>query len=225
MVFYRAFQTTFKEGEGWRSHFWFSAGLPVILIVWRSFFPESEAFLRLKESKKKLNTDNEKGGFFSKIDTSVWITIKTEWLMFIYLVIFLTAFNFTTHESQDLYATLLTKQYGVGPDLKTIIVVVSNLVGIVGGIVVGSFSELFGRRLAIIICMIWCGAFSYPAFFDAKTNSWAYSLLTGGVMGAWGVAPIHLLELVNASHRAFLSGVVYQLGNLASSAASTGQVR
>ncbi|KAK6459673.1 major facilitator superfamily domain-containing protein [Scheffersomyces xylosifermentans] len=226
MVFYRAFKGTFREGEGWRALFWFSAGLPVILILWRFFIPESAAYLQLKENKAKLNGDNiEKNGFLSKIDTSVWLTIKTEWVLFIYLVLLLTAFNFTTHGSQDLYVTLLTKQYNVDQDLKTIIVVVSNLAGIVGGVVVGAFTELFGRRLSIIFCMIWCGTFIYPAFFHAKSMWWANAFLNAGVMGAWGIAPIHLLELVNATHRAFLSGVVYQLGNLASSAASTIEAR
>ncbi|ABN65148.2 carboxylic acid transporter protein [Scheffersomyces stipitis CBS 6054] len=225
MVFFRAFQGTYREGEGWRSLFWFSAGLPLILIVWRLPFPESAVYLKIKESKKRMNGDIEKTGFSKVFDKSALMTIKTEWLMFIYLVLLLTGFNFTTHGSQDLYVTLLTKQYNVDSDYRTVIVVVSNLAGIVGGVVVGSFSEVFGRRLSIIICMIWCGAFLYPAFMHAKSQWWAYAMLNAGVMGAWGIAPIHLLELVNATHRAFLSGLVYQLGNLASSAASTIEAR
>jgi SHS family lactate transporter-like MFS transporter len=42
-----------------------------------------------------------------------------------------------------------------------------------------------------------------------------------GVQGAWGVIPIHLMELSPGSLRAFVVGTSYQLGNLASSASST----
>ena len=63
----------------------------------------------------------------------------------------------------------------------------------------------------------------YPAFMLTTREA-----ITGGdfalvfcVMGIYGVIPIHLMELVNATHRTFLSGLVYQLGNLASSASLT----
>lgn len=39
--------------------------------------------------------------------------------------------------------------------------------------------------------------------------------------GAWGVIPIHLMELSPGSFRTFVVGTSYQLGNLASSASST----
>lgn len=40
-------------------------------------------------------------------------------------------------------------------------------------------------------------------------------------MGTYGIIPIHLMELVNATHRTFLSGLVYQLGNLISLPSAT----
>ncbi|KAG7665740.1 uncharacterized protein J8A68_000760 [[Candida] subhashii] len=222
MIFYRAFADTYKPGEGWRSLFFFSGGLSVILIVWRLLSPESPDFIKIQEKKNKFNADMEKGdGFLKKFDYSVFVTLKTEWLMFSYLVILYGGFNFITHGSQDLYATLLSTQFNVNFDQRTIIVAVSNVGGVIGGICMGNASELFGRRLTIIICMLWCGAFCYPAFFNADKNWWAYVLLTFGVMGAWGVGPIHLLELVNTTHRTLLAGLAYQLGNLISSASIT----
>ncbi|KAK6205567.1 Jen1 protein [Scheffersomyces amazonensis] len=220
MIFYRAFQNTYKEGEGWRSLFWFSAGPAVLLIIWRAFVPESEAFLRLQKSKAFLKKHDQQ---FKKhkFDMSILITIRTEWLLFAYLVFLMGVFNFSTHGSQDLYVTMLTNQYGVDLNLKTVIIVVCNLGGIAGGIVIGQLSELYGRRLTIIISTILAGAFLYPSFFNSKQNYPAYFFLNFFVMGNFGVVPIHLLELVNATHRTFLSGVCYQLGNLASSAAST----
>ena len=41
------------------------------------------------------------------------------------------------------------------------------------------------------------------------------------VQGAWGVIPIHLIELSPGSFRTFVVGTSYQLGNLVSSASST----
>lgn len=41
------------------------------------------------------------------------------------------------------------------------------------------------------------------------------------VQGAWGVIPIHLMELSPGSFRTFVVGTSYQLGNLVSSASST----
>lgn len=41
------------------------------------------------------------------------------------------------------------------------------------------------------------------------------------VQGAWGIIPIHLMELSPGSLRTFVVGTSYQLGNLVSSASST----
>lgn len=46
-------------------------------------------------------------------------------------------------------------------------------------------------------------------------------LIDCSVQGAWGVIPIHLMELSPGSLRAFVVGTSYQLGNLVSSASST----
>jgi SHS family lactate transporter-like MFS transporter len=41
------------------------------------------------------------------------------------------------------------------------------------------------------------------------------------LQGAWGVIPIHLMELSPGAFRTFVVGTSYQLGNLVSSASST----
>lgn len=238
VVFFRAFEMTpflDKEGEGWRNLFFFSAGLPVLLITWRLFFPESPTFVKLKEAKriieaKRLHEQEVAGikpktGIMSKfqIDHSLLVTFKTEWLMIIYLLFLMSAFNFISHGSQDLYPTLLVNQHKVTPNERTYILVIVNIGAMLGGIFFGQLTELLGRRLTICICMVWSGAFLYPSFFSKSLSGiiGGYFFLNFGVMGAWGVAPLHLIELVNTTHRSFLSGVMYQLGNLASSASST----
>lgn len=220
VVFYRAFQFSYKPGEGWRALFWFLAGLPVILIVWRLFWPESRLFLHMKAARSQ-SLDVENPGTHSH--TSLLKTLRKEWLMFGYLVLMMAGFNFTSHGSQDLYPTLLVKQYKMGPDMKTIILVVVNIGAMMGGIFFGQLTELLGRRFTIVLCMVLSGAFLYPSFFSPTYHGifGGFFFLNFCIMGAWGVVPIHILELVNPGHRAFLSGVVYQLGNLASSGSIT----
>lgn len=221
VVFFRAFGSTYKNDQGWRALFWFSAGLPLILIVWRLMFPESETFVKMKQRKQDIAKKD--GGNKHWFDRSILTSLKTEWLMFVYLIFLMSGFNFMSHGSQDLYPTLLVKQHGIGQDAKTVIMVVVNLGAICGGLFFGQLTELLGRRFTIIVCCLFSGAFLYPSFFSKNVSGiiGGYFFLNFGVMGAWGVAPLHLMELVNTTHRTFLSGLAYQLGNLASSASST----
>jgi len=62
----------------------------------------------------------------------------------------------------------------------------------------------------------------YPyTFVSNKSISAAAFFEQFCVQGAWGVIPIHLMELSPGSFRIFVVGTSYQLGNLASSASST----
>ena len=66
------------------------------------------------------------------------------------------------------------------------------------------------------------GAILYPyTFVGSKSIMAAAFFEQFCVQGAWGVIPIHLMELSPGSFRTFVVGTSYQLGNLASSASST----
>ena len=67
------------------------------------------------------------------------------------------------------------------------------------------------------------GCFTYPAFMlrSEKAILGAGFMLYFCVFGVWGILPIHLAELAPADARALVAGLSYQLGNLASAAAST----
>lgn len=141
----------------------------------------------------------------------------------IYLVLLMAMFNFSSHGSQDLFPTMLSKQYDYSEDASTVTNSVANLGALAGGIIVAHTSCFIGRRFAIIICCICGGALLYPWGFVSNPKGLNPSVffLQFFVQGAWGVVPIHLTELAPVEFRAFVTGVAYQMGNMISSASST----
>ncbi|GME70678.1 unnamed protein product [[Candida] boidinii] len=229
VIFFRAFEYT---PHSWRALFWFSSGPPVLLIIWRVFYPDTNYFLELKEARRLHN---------QKIDDAIARgedlglkkhnpfngiveALRVHWLTFIYLVLLLAGCNFNSHGSQDLFPTMLKKQVGLSADAITVTMVVLNLGAMIGGAIIGQLTELTGRRLGFIFCCILGGAFIYPVFFihEQKYIIGCGFFLQAGVMGIWSIIPSHQYELLaNTEYRALLAGLSYQLGNLASSASST----
>lgn len=127
-----------------------------------------------------------------------------------------------SHGTQDLYPTMLENQLQFTSSATTVTQVVANLGAMSGGISVGYLSEIFGRRLCIIVACIIAGALIYPYGFVSTHAVVAVAYFEQFfIQGAFGVIPVHLLELSPGSFRAFVVGSAYQLGNLASSASST----
>jgi len=148
--------------------------------------------------------------------------LKKHWLLLTYLVLLMAGFNFMSHGSQDLYPTMLQNQYNFSPDAVTVTQVVANLGAMTGGTTIGYCSQIFGRRFSIIFICIIGGALLYPYTFVSSEKIAAAAFFEQFcVQGAWGVIPIHLMELSPGSFRTFVVGTSYQLGNLASSASST----
>ena len=132
-----------------------------------------------------------------------------------YLVLLMTAFNWMSHGTQDIYPTFLKTGIGLSPTTATWIAVIYNLGAIVGGTLFGSLSQRFGRRRMIVIAAV-LGLPIVPIF----AYSTAAGMLCVGsflmqmmVQGAWGVIPAHLTELSPDEIRGFYPGVTYQLGN------------
>jgi SHS family lactate transporter-like MFS transporter len=104
----------------------------------------------------------------------------------------------------------------------TVTQVVANLGAMTGGTLVGYFSQTFGRRFSIIMTCILGGLLLYPYSFVSNSGVIAAAFFEQFcVQGAWGVIPIHLMELSPGSFRTFVVGTSYQLGNLVSSASAT----
>ncbi|KAL1305339.1 hypothetical protein AAFC00_002237 [Neodothiora populina] len=214
VVFARALVNT--TSHGWRPLFWFGACPPILFIIFRMFLPETQAY-REREAVRE-GSDNVGKTFIREGK----VALKKHWLLLIYMVLLMAGFNFMSHGSQDLYPTLLSSQYGFSPNKVTVTQVVANLGAITGGSVVGYCSSIFGRRFTIIVVCIVGGAILYPYGFVSNNGVIAAAFFQQFcVQGAWGVIPIHLMELSPGSFRTFVVGTAYQLGNLASSASST----
>lgn len=213
-VFARAFVNT--VGQGWRPLFWFGAGPPVLIIIFRLCLPETNAYL---ERKRLREEEPNAAQVFLKEGK---VALKRHWMLLIYMVLLMAGFNFMSHGSQDLYPTMLTNQYNFSANQVTVTQVVANLGAMTGGTLVGYSSSIFGRRFCIIVMCILGGALLYPYTFTSSDAVIAAAFFQQFcVQGAWGVIPIHLMELSPGSFRTFVVGTSYQLGNLVSSASST----
>ena len=137
----------------------------------------------------------------------------------------MTAFNYMSHGTQDLYPTFLEKQRGFGVSAKSAITIVYAFGAICGGTIVGFYSQRWGRRRCIILCAL-CGIVLIPLWIFAPTTA---LLIIGGflmqfmVQGAWGVVPVHLNELSPPEYRGTFPGLAYQLGNFAAAYAAQQQ--
>lgn len=139
-----------QTGSTWRIMFWAGAGFALLAIPIRFFVPESQAFEKTKEARKLMSRS-----FF----TEIWYMIKNHFLRVIYMIILLAFFNFFSHGSQDLYPTFLTTQLGYTATEQTVTSVIYNIGAIVGGIIIGFYSNYFGRKIAIMVCCVFVGAF------------------------------------------------------------------
>jgi len=202
--------------DGWRPLFWFGGAMPVLLIIFRLFLGETDAFVERQRVRK---AGDSVGKTFIQEGK---VALRRHWKVLIYMVLLAAGFNFMSHGSQDLYPTLLKNQYGFSATQVTVTQIVANLGAMTGGTTIGYLSQMFGRRFSIIVICFIGGALLYPYSFIGDNSVMAAAFFEQFcVQGAWGVIPIHLMELSPGSFRTFVVGTSYQLGNLVSSASST----
>jgi MFS transporter, SHS family, lactate transporter len=192
---------------GWRGMFMVGV-IPALLVLYiRRTVPESPSWSKQAAA--------ERG--------STLAVLKSHWRLAVYAVVLMTAFNFFSHGTQDIYPTFLQEQHKLTPHVVSVIAVVYNIGAIWGGILFGSLSEQFGRRRCIIIAAL----LSLPAIplwaFAASPVVLAIGafLIQFTVQGAWGIVPVHLNELSPDTARGTFPGFVYQLGNLLASVNAT----
>ncbi len=191
---------------GWRGMFAIGV-LPAVLIFFiRRNVPESPAWLAGRAEKIAAGPHPLVQAF------------KTRWPLFVYAILFMAAFNYMSHGTQDLYPTFLTLQHGFTPALVGTLTAIMNVGAIVGGVAFGWLSQRWGRRNMIVVCAL-LGIVLIPLWAFSQT---AVMLGLGGflmqiaVQGAWGIIPAHLNEISPAEIRGTFPGLTYQLGNLIS---------
>ena len=214
VCFQRAFDNTTRT---WQNMFFFSAGVPVIFIIWRFINPETDNYQRQKARFEQgaIQKHSKVAEFTSEAKRAM----KAYWLIIIYMVFMMSGFNFSSHGSQDLYPTMLIEEYNFGHDRSTVVNVCANLGAIVGGIIISHASTFIGRRAAILIGNVTAAAFIYPWAFKPM---WITAFfMQFGIQGSWSVVPIHLNELAPPQFKSVVVGTSYQLGNLVSSASAT----
>lgn len=195
---------------GWRGMFVIGA-LPALLVFYiRSAVPESEVWRR--GQARRLAADM----------SPLWNAFKNNAVLFVYAILLMTAFNFMSHGTQDLYPTFLQKQRGLSTGMVSLVTIIMNVGAMCGGILFGHFSQRFGRRKSIILASI-LGMIVIPLWvFAPGTASLAIAAFAMQFMvqGAWGVIPAHLNELSPDDVRGTFPGFTYQMGNLLSAGAA-----
>jgi MFS transporter, SHS family, lactate transporter len=184
---------------GWRGMFMVGV-LPALLVLYvRTKVEESPAWLEREQKGPQ-----------------IFETIVQRWPLFVYMIVLMTAFNFFSHGTQDLYPTFLQVQRKFPQPTVAAIAIIYNIGAILGGLCFGTFSERIGRRRTICIAalltlpIIPLWAFSSSPFWLA-VGAFGMQFL---VQGAWGVIPVHLNELSPPDARGTFPGFTYQLGNL-----------
>jgi MFS transporter, SHS family, lactate transporter len=190
---------------GWRGMFMVGV-IPALLVFYiRRSVPESPSW---RSTTARSNT---------------LTVLRSHWRLGIYAVGLMTAFNFFSHGTQDLYPTFLQVQHKMTPHEVGLIAVIYNIGAIIGGISFGSLSERFGRRHTIIITAV-LSLLVLPLWAFSTSMVWlavGAFLMQVMVQGAWGVIPAHLNELSPDDARGTFPGFTYQLGNLIASVNAT----
>ena len=96
--------------------------------------------------------------------------LAANWKRFGYLVLLMAMMNFLSHGTQDLYPTFLQQQRHFGPGMTTIISVISMIGAIVGGTLIGLYSDRSGRRRAMITAECVCAAGDSAVGFRSRSR-------------------------------------------------------
>lgn len=188
---------------GWRGMFFVGLAPAFLALLIRLKVEESPRFVEASTAPRP----------------GVLASVAANWQLVLYLVVLMTAFNFLSHGTQDMYPTFLQKQHHFDTHLTGLLTIMLNLGSLVAAVLAGAASERWGRRRTVMVAAL----FALPVI-----PLWAYGqslpvlalgafLIGGAGQGAWAVVPAYLNELSPPALRAMFPGLVYQLGNLIAS--------
>jgi len=186
---------------GWRGLFAFSLLPAMISLTLRTRLKESEVWEKVKLTSRKPSEVMRHPAVLRR---------------FVYLILLMTAFNWMSHGTQDIYPTFLKEGLHFSSNTALSVAIIYNIGALIGGSIVGTASQHIGRRRAIVFA----AALALPIVPLFTYSTQLGFIILGSfliqmcVQGAWGVIPVHLSELSPDEIRGFYPGVTYQLGNL-----------
>jgi SHS family lactate transporter-like MFS transporter len=184
---------------GWRPLF-FLGGVPALLALYVRFgVRESEVWERTAR----------------KDWTSLRTSFRSHLPLFGYLVLLMMMMNLASHGTQDMYPTLLKRDWHFSARQAGDVAAFTMVGAIFGGVTFGLASDRIGRRNGMLIAFAGALLFVPLAF----SHSLGFLVLGGFclqfmVQGAWGIIPAYISELSPNSVRGFLPGFAYQCGVL-----------
>jgi SHS family lactate transporter-like MFS transporter len=196
----------FFDAIGWRAMFFIGIAPALFVLFIRMRVEESPTF----EARR------------GQRHPGVLRVLAEHWKLVLYLVVLMTAMNFLSHGTQDLYPTFLQKQRGFDTHTTGMLAIVLNVGSIVGSLGFGYIAERVGRRRNLAIgCALALPVIPLWVYAGSLLPLAAGAFLMGvAVQGAWGNIPAYLNELSPPAVRAMFPGLVYQLGNLIASRVS-----
>jgi len=146
--------------------------------------------------------------------SSLGRTLASNWKLFVYITLFMMTMNMSSHGTQDMYPTLLKRQWSFSAHKVAVVTAISMIGAILGGTLFGFISDRLGRRRSIIIAfagaLLVIPVWAFPANITVLiAGAFVIQFL---VQGAWGIIPAHLSELSPDAIRGFLPGFGYQCG-------------
>src|SRR4029078_10221972 len=126
---------------GWRGLF-VAGALPALLVLYiRAQVPESPVWLQRQ---------GETSNFWRDLP----VVLKRHWVLLVYVILLMTAFNAMSHGTQDMYQTFLGEQRGYDVTQKAMTGIIYAVGEICGGTLVGHLSKKWGRRRSIALCCL-----------------------------------------------------------------------
>lgn len=183
---------------GWRPLF-FIGGLPALLALYvRARVTESEVWQRSRATSWR----------------HLGRVILANWKTFVYVTVLMALMNGVSHGTQDLYPTLLKRDWNFQTSRVVALTAISMVGALIGGIMAGHWSDRLGRRRTIVLAL--CGALLLIPLWAFAPNVFLLAvgafLMQVMVQGAWGVIPAHITELSPDAARGMLPGFAYQSG-------------
>jgi SHS family lactate transporter-like MFS transporter len=196
-----AYYTVFPRW-GWRVMFFVGVIPAIITLLLCTKVQESEAW-----HQARTNWSTYRNAIFGNLK------------LFFYLVLLMSMMNFMSHGTQDMYPTYLQRQLHYNTSATAAVTAISMLGAIFGGLIVGNFSDKFGRRRAMVVAAL-LAVCAIPLWVFAPNKPLVMVgafIMQFMVQGTWGVIPAHINELSPPQVRGFFPGFAYQVGVLIAS--------